>query len=652
MKLFLPLLLLTLFSFPLFSQSAGFDALRIIKKSRLENGQLSQLTKDNMVFELLDAYVEPLYPNTKSEIIEAFKGNPFFTIKGGSSSPLDTFDYMRSTRASVTKDPTYAYSSLDGFEYVPGIAGEGNILERSFDFLSEKLNFTQKHLIFLSNFKEEFVNDTIIRKLFPSTFKVLAIMGDDIAEIQSYYNSLRVAFHEDFTSMAYNLPAFLQSPEFDEILSAKYISKEKETVKSIVTDNLEMIKQFSYNSNPVDFFDGLEYTCPVTSQNKDLFSITSVISQSLHSSTESYLWEHENTITELLSSNQGFTIYLGLLYQTLKNHSFKDPILSNFLNIAQTDSGAQLKRLIGEISVYSQGAEQIYNAFDGVVSLEKNKEYYRRINVLFEKHLRLASMFISSYPSRELDNYITKFTSIHFDISTLFLCFNAQNYTKAAATLGILFSNPIIRTSYSLNTSRVLIKYGGFMASVIGEKSNAKVDALLDYYAVSIKRSEIKYTNKFVWCLNLYTGLFYSPFIFANVGRDSTSFKRSAGTSIAIGPSFTKSLNRWKKTSVSLFFPVVDIGLLGVYNFNGDSLAIAKTSIKNFINPGVMLALNRPGGLPFSILFGVQKQPLNFEFIDTFSGAYTDKTWRYRLMIAYDLPLIVGARKPKNLSHY
>ncbi|MGV3598202.1 MAG: hypothetical protein ACO1PI_10070 [Bacteroidota bacterium] len=651
MKPLLPTVFLFTLSLSAFSQSISFDALTIVKKTKLENGQLSQLTKDNLIFEMLDSYIDPLHPNTKSEIIEGFKSNPFFTIKGSSSTHLDTFDYMRTSRSKVTTDITYKYSDLSDLQFSQYIIREGIIIDKSFDFLAEKLNFTQKHLIFLSNFKEEFINDTILQKLFPSTFKVLAIIGDNISEIQSYYRSLRVAFHEDFTSMAYNLPAFIQSSDFDKILSYRYASTEKESIKSIVASNLEVIKRLSYNGNPADFFDCLGYAQSINAENKDYFILTSIISKSIQSKVSSYLWEHENTLIDLFSSKEGFTIYLGLMYQVFKNHSINESVLSNFVKIAKSDSSQQLKHFIGELSIYSQGVEQIYNDINKDINLERNKEYYRRINILFEKYLKLSSVLVNNTRPHDTNDYIQKYISINFDLSNLFLCFNAQNYTKSATTLGILFSNPIIRTNYSLHTSRVLIKYGDFMASVIGEKNQTSIDALLDYYAVSVKRSEVKFTNKFVWCLNLYTGLFYSPYIFGNIGRDSTSFKRSAGTSIAIGPSFTKSYDSWKKTSLSLFFPMVDIGLLGVYSFNGDSLAIAKTSIRNFINPGVMLALNRPKGLPFSIVFGIQKQPISFQFIDranSLNGDYIDKTWRYRIMIAYDLPLIIGPRKPKN----
>jgi hypothetical protein len=127
----------------------------------------------------------------------------------------------------------------------------------------------------------------------------------------------------------------------------------------------------------------------------------------------------------------------------------------------------------------------------------------------------------------------------------------------------------------------------------------------------------------------------------------------SYGLFVPIGVAFSKRLGKKSNTSLSLFFPIIDLGALTAYRTDATAKNLESLPDLNFANvlsPGAHLMLNLPKS-PFFIGAGVQYGP-NVREIDIDGSFEPVRAIRYMLSFGVDVPVIPFLEtKYKGLSH-
>ncbi len=631
------------FYFTAISQNACIDALYLIDKVDIYGQNLVILNPNknrSKVFKILDKYYEPFQQNTEKEIAQAFVSNPFFRIYSDNKTSLKGEDYNNADNEEKLffYDVTYKNTPLSSLSPKKRHENFSNIFLSSLGFLKEKVTFNQKNILFISNLKKEFLTDSSLRFFFPTTFKVFDIIGDDLTDLPLYFNNLRIAFHEDFTNMNYSLQQFFEDKHFIELVNSEIgTSAENEKVVRLIKISLDVSKYLS-NTNPPSAFNLIQHNTNLDSTMRELFQVVSIFSTSLESDVSKKLWVNETQVGELLNSKNGYDVYMGLLYRYAEERGVSEKVLSTFKNYVAKNK-TELIRQIHTIIQYSLATEQIYNEIinnnteEGLRNIEKNKEYNRRIISLLKIYIRFGQTFLEINDKADVENYIL----IQSDIRDINVCVNSQDYRRAITLLSIFFNNSGIKQPDLLNFSRILMKYGDFMVSVIEAQTPEDINNSFEIHTTGATRRVAKSEKiKSSTSIDTYGGLFYSPFFLGN-----SQFKTSFGTTIAVGPNFLlrKNKSALKKPYTSIFFPLLDLNLLGYYHISRDTIANAELSLRNVFQPGIMLSFNKVFGV-FALQIGLQKAPIDFTSISTTTNTtFTDRTWRFKVNIAYNIPL-------------
>jgi hypothetical protein len=189
-----------------------------------------------------------------------------------------------------------------------------------------------------------------------------------------------------------------------------------------------------------------------------------------------------------------------------------------------------------------------------------------------------------------------------------------------------------------------IFKYGHFIAGVAAADSPGAVQAAMETIALPPKSSQNKRMNPFSIELNAYFGGTAGYERFLDEGADSLNTQNglnSYGLFVPIGVAFSKRLGKKSNTSLSLFFPIIDLGALTAYRTDATAKNLESLPDLNFANvlsPGAHLMLNLPKS-PFFIGAGVQYGP-NVREIDIDGSFEPVRAIRYMLSFGVDVPVI------------
>lgn len=191
-----------------------------------------------------------------------------------------------------------------------------------------------------------------------------------------------------------------------------------------------------------------------------------------------------------------------------------------------------------------------------------------------------------------------------------------------------------------------IFKYGHFLADVASADSPGAVQAAMETIALPAGSSQNKRLNPFSIDLNAYFGGTAGYEHFLDDSADSLNTSNglnSYGLFVPVGVAFSKRLGKKSNTSLSLFFPIIDLGALTVYRTDANAKNLESLPDLNFANvlaPGAHLMLNLPKS-PFFIGAGVQYGP-NVREIRSDSSFDIDPVRAIRYMISFgvDVPVI------------
>ncbi|MFT5999959.1 MAG: hypothetical protein ACI81P_002418 [Neolewinella sp.] len=151
-------------------------------------------------------------------------------------------------------------------------------------------------------------------------------------------------------------------------------------------------------------------------------------------------------------------------------------------------------------------------------------------------------------------------------------------------------------------------RYAGFGAALAAAERPSDISAVLDAAALPAGSSRNKRLYRFNVDLNAYFGGAYGRESLINTPDSISSRANTFGMFVPVGASVTWKLSQRKEWSVTLFFPILDLGAITAYRTGKDASTVPKVNFQNVLAPGAHFLLNIPRS-PFFIGAGIQYGP-------------------------------------------
>lgn len=581
------------------------------------------------------------------QIITIFKSNPFFgkellPLLGGGASPF----------APILSSVTTGIGGVDVTAFADGLA----------KFLVKRT----KEELYVSFF-ENLADDEKLPEfkiLFPRTKELV----DNFKswEYANVINTLKESFEKDLKELLKNLP------QFGEIDPNEYNDKAKERLAAIkkffdakegkiILAGLRIgdgVIAGDKLPNIINDLGSDKYLGGMTDNTeiKNSFRLLNLLSLSLKSNSPGKSYISKSELRSLFDDAVAIRIFLGLIYQQIKNESIK---IGN-INIADAiqsgiaDVKPYLENLINAADDISNKFKELRNAkAKAEVDLE---EYWAGHFDSFKDFISQLENVGLLHSSIKLPPLVDSIFSIGKQTLEIAHDISVRNYSAAIiATL-----NFIIRNSSHVNTSGFTIffvKYGSFAANVAQAKNSDDVEKAIESVALPVGSASIKKYSSFNVAINAYVGLFGGQ----QKQRTDTKYVGVAGVYAPVGVTFSKGLGnpanantpgkKYRPASFSVFASIIDISPLVTYRFSNYNDTLAndiKIRLNQIFSPGMHAVFGLPkkpisfgGGFNWTpLLSKVEKEKI------TVLNAGT-KPLRWQIFLAVDIPIINFYTKSK-----
>jgi len=177
------------------------------------------------------------------------------------------------------------------------------------------------------------------------------------------------------------------------------------------------------------------------------------------------------------------------------------------------------------------------------------------------------------------------------------------------------------------------------MVDVLSAESTPEIKSIIYKYAEPAGSFRVKRQSNFSVSLSSYPGL-HLGFESTSDNNDNTSFV--TGVTAPIGPSINwgnKLMGNGKKEhSISLYFPVIDIGAAFSYRWKNDEAEGFPENIKwqQILSPGIH-GVWGIGNTPLALMVGAQYTPLLRNITDE-NNVLQPNAWRFGTTITVDIP--------------
>jgi hypothetical protein len=309
--------------------------------------------------------------NFNSEDVKTkFEDNPYLYPFLKAGIPLEVEKY--STSESLINGFVSQVGNIDVTNLVDGLAKF--FVERTKQELS--ITFFSRLTEFIS--KEEFKD---ARTLFPQSYKTLMAISNDIYDYNAYILSIKSSFQKDLSSVLDNLPGIIDNHE-------KYFS-DKPELKASLYSAFQVANEIKSGHHPGEIIENFptEYWINCNKNYEASFSTLKLFSRSLKGSSEDHYWTDAETIQKLIKNPFALQIFLGLIYEDLKN---QDIIFDKDISVKKTlydrakfftEDMPKLKTFINE---FASKTKVIEGKIANIKELENDslrfEEYYGLIN--------------------------------------------------------------------------------------------------------------------------------------------------------------------------------------------------------------------------------------------------------------------------------
>jgi hypothetical protein len=613
------------------AQIPYYDSRAIINAGSLYNGMYLPVNEES--FRILGNYCDPK-TNDKDAIIKSFSGNPFISF----DTRMETHAHM-----DIGKIGNLEFNNLGGIDVTNFSKGLSMFLiERAKEELN--LAFFQKFKIFFDEKK-----NAAIRTLFPNTTETI---GSLLAyQYPQMLPALQKAFQSDMEALPNNIINLLILPEY-------FSQVEKFPELLVIFKLFEELKQLTvlsppelFNSLPkISQFGKPEFdTLPGVQNLYTVLKLTEIISNSVRTEKDSsdstkYWVSSKDFYQKILMDSIAKKIYLGLVYQQIRNEKLKinGKLIVDFIekpNVKQ------------EIYWFDNFLSKALVQFDIITSIsldikkkltDKEKPSLADYSGYVNNTLDLAEfgIEIARHFNSNINQHI-KLISIVKNGNELFEYTYNKNFSlgiNSALTLLDTINNSLKEKKIKFlnpNLMAGMYKYGRFIGNVASAESPEDVKSAISAIALPSGSSSIKKYQRWNLTVNAYLGATYKL-----GGKDNTT-SRTWNNPINITAPIGLNLSfipMEKYGSFSLFASLIDIGAIVDYQLTDSTKKSfeQKIYLGNIISPGAYLVYGFWGNMPLSLSIGGQYGP----GLTKIGDSIKNPTWRWNVSLTVDIPMI------------
>lgn len=494
------------------------------------------------------------------------------------------------------------------------VLGAGGAVDALGTFIANR--FKQEiNIAFLSKFRDDLKNDTLIGLLLPLSNAVM--QQSNPYNYTSYMETLQEAFDSDL----HNLPANLaKAVSYDRIQfknpQARYsVLLSLDAANTMLKNPTDPLRAFSklYQSAYMDSLQAPE---------RNLLLGVNFTVNALRVKNSNQVFMNSADLRNLQRNDSLFHIYCALLIK--QNEQIFT--MSNTTNLV-----ASLNNLMGITEQFNQQYTDLKNA-------------YTMNKVTPEQVLAWYSYFVNCGRS------LCVFTQTNLQVKGSTVVLEALNKMD---TVGMI-ANYVISKRYGLatlftiellqstinNIPSQLSYYLTFAANMLQAKSADDMVAVLDNAAMPVGSYRVKRNSSFDISLNAYAGGFFGY----NQKNDDALYGFTAPVGIYAGfgnlwhrkTGITKNTDDGK--SMGLFFPVVDVGAVTSFRLANGNSQMAEISWSNVFAPGAYLSFGA-GKCPISLSAGGQYGPQLRSIDATGMPVLFAKEWYWRVALLIDIPI-------------
>ncbi|MDO8367131.1 MAG: hypothetical protein Q7T20_10060 [Saprospiraceae bacterium] len=591
------------------------------------------VTIDGAPAAILEKYLNGVELNTET-LVEAFANNPFLRIQDTDQNPFSI------GAIGSLESKSSAPAGASGFSVT-------NLADGLSRFLVKRTK-QELSMAFFNDFKRKMAEDKYLGNFCPLTKAQLDLIDSEVYQFNDYLESLREAFTADMTALPGSMERYLRDPELCDNCIQKAEGK-------ILTDLLHIGQQMVNGEPPIDMINYLAdrssaaiQTVSATKEEAKLYNMAggirflNLISESFRDPAameDSVMpWRKSKEIREIFRDPIVLRIYLGLLWQKVDDIQFVDQngastslrsLISNGKSAAELVDGwrrsieslsemthALQYSLHASLKTETTVADDFFSYSQSITDLLQSVNQTGRIllnrgteDIIPSEYILLMRQCNSLYFNVRQRNFAGA-------VGNVIYCLNLVNEDLLAKSEANIMSGGTMEEQQKAIAQKAkaekarsgiatLLKYANFIAAVAEASSPEEMERAIELFALPPGSSRMKKVpGRFSVALNAYTGLFAA----AEYLEGDTEPKTVSGVAAPLGISCAWGLG--KAGSLGFFVPLIDVGAVTAYRFDGDnSENLPELSWANIISPGLYAVYDFGKQLPFSFGLGWQSGP-------------------------------------------
>jgi hypothetical protein len=661
--------ILLLISLPVASQNAWQDAVKLNEffefdpvRFRAEVDNSTEVDEEKIMAIVSKYCVDAVVEDEQGKMVDltkCFEGNPFISLRQYAMSDFSN----RLAPLVLTENKNEAGSRGGG-----GLSG-GNFITNLADGLAiflvkrtkEELNAT-----FFDGLRKAMEKEPTYRSLFPATYDLLYVIGNEIYNYNAYIETLREGFIADLKALPLNVRQYSQSNDFIKKMEYRIALEDLLGTSQMIFDGEAPMDILGFLSSSASMQDSLRWGDISQPKTRQAMQDVAMSLRSLHLlakslSTSSGEWVNSDQVSDGMRDISHVYLYLGLLWQQGVDLQFSNgmdfrgslgkmatmtqtPIaLRNYL-VSMAQTGKILQQSFKDLTSKADTASILndeYFRFAGLLFdlLEQTRNFRQQIMLPDWKVVDGKPVSLIAVPkiSTPVDTLEQRVYTILEQLFNLEFNIRQQRYTLAVTNLTRFLEEVLNNEDFKYKQK--FLKHVNFMANVAEARDSREVAAAIELFALPPGSSRLKKQSPVSVSLNSYGGIAYGWENDMNEQVDAAiDDKNVLSTYAPLGVDLNFGLG--EGGSLSFYTQVVDVGAIFAYRFSNQTEQIPELKFQNIVAPGFYGIYGFPNNIPVSVGIGAQLGP-NLRKIDEELGldVQTTNAWRFGFILSVDIPI-------------
>ncbi len=615
----------------------------------------------------LQTTVENGLPVIKVNLKTCFEGNPFISLHQYAQSNFSNLIPIDIISESVSPGGSSGAAGKGGL-------GGGSLITNLADGLAiflakrtkEELNAT-----FFEGLRKKMNEQPTYRMLFPATYDLIYVIGEEIYNYNAYIESLREVFQKDLKVLPENVRQYSTNVQFVKKQEYQLVMEDLLTTTQMIFDGQRPERFMDFWAGAAAIQDSLRWQDISNEKTRKAVQDVAMSMKLLRLFTNSIteeavdgkIWVSTEDVSMKMRDITHVYLYLGLLWQQGEGLRFSNgtdfraslgelssmsqapiSLRNSLVQLAQT--GRQLEQALSELIAKGNFGSAVlndeYRRFAGLLFdlLEQARNLRTQI-VLPEWKVENGKPTAQPKQDEQAADTDTLEHKLFTVVEQLFdLEFNVrqEHYSLAVANLTRILTELLNKDDFKFK--KEFLRHVNFMATVAEAKDSKEVAAAIELFALPPGSSRMKKQSKWSISLNSYGGLGYGRENDFNEEVDEAiKNKNVLAPSAPLGIDLNKGLKN-NRGSLSLYAQLIDVGAIFAYRFSDETSQIPELKFQNIVAPGGYLIYGFGNNIPVSFGVGAQLGP-NLRKIDPNLGLSVDKTnaWRMGVILSVDIPI-------------